>query len=211
MIRLFTLPGIQDASVSELIEMDKNYLNRITLRREIMSKYPETVLAADDSVKPAVDEFYIWLVGTYLPTRFPRMFTLQSSTEKTSAYLYNQVTDERLPLSPETKPIDTLRVMGGLIDDDLLFLLPSTDGDGYTLKGFVTCFPNGFNTAKKFDLKLRDIHKPVPKYREKLEKSMDRYFERIPVGKVVKRANVSGFSFFDIGFHEFDGNGLSRC
>lgn len=37
-----------------------------------------------------------------------------------------------------------------------------------------------------------DDHKgPVPRYKEKLQKSMDRYFTGIPVGKYVKRANVS--------------------
>lgn len=178
--------------------MDKNYLDRIMLRRKIMTEYPETVLAAEDCVKPAADEFYIWLLGTYLPTRFPRMFVLRSSTGEEPAFLRNLATNEDYPLVPEAKPLDTLRVMGGLIDDDLLILLPSKDGDGYTLKGFVTCFPNGFDTAKKLNLKLRDIHTPVPQYKEKLEKSMDRYFDRLKVGKFVKRANVS--QPFPVGF-----------
>ncbi|GLI78784.1 hypothetical protein PoHVEF18_007105 [Penicillium ochrochloron] len=96
--------------------MDKNYLECITLRKKIMAEHTETVLGAENCVKPA-------------------------------------------------------------------------DGDSVTLKGFVTCFPNGFNTAKKLNLKLRDIHTPVPQYKEKLEKSMDRFFDKLKVGKFVKRAN----------------------
>lgn len=188
---IWNFPGIQDTTVSELIEMDKNYLERITLRRKIMEEHPETVLAAEDNVKPAVDEFYIWLVGTYLPTRFPRMFQLRPSTENQSPYLHSLVTDEKYPLHPTEKPLNTLRAMGGLIEDDLLFLLPSDDGDGMALKGFVTCFPNGFNTAQKLNLRLRDIHHPVPQYKEKLEKSMDRFFEKLKLGKFIRRANVS--------------------
>lgn len=42
---------------------------------------------------------------------------------------------------------------------------------------------------EKASLKLRDIHAPVPGYKEKLELSMDRYFANLPVGKIVKRAN----------------------
>lgn len=156
-----------------------------------MAEHPETVLAAEDCVKPAVDEFYVWLVGTYLPMRFPRMFKLQPCTGEESAYLQSVVTNEKYSLRPKEKPLDTLRAMGGFVEDDVLFLLPSDDGDGYTLKGFVTCFPNGFNSAHKLNLKLRDIHKPVPQYKEKLEKSMDRYFDKLKVGKFVKRANVS--------------------
>lgn len=170
--------------------MDKTYLDRVMLRRKIMAVHPKTALAAENCVKPAVDEFYIWLLGTYLPTRFPRMFVLGPSIGPKPTHLKSLVTNEEYPLAPGINPLDTLRVLGGLVDDDLLFLLPSDDGDGYVLKGYVTCFPNGFDTAKKLNLKLRDIHTPVPHYKEKLEKSMDRYFDRLKVGKFVKRANV---------------------
>ncbi|KAH8692799.1 hypothetical protein BGW36DRAFT_362349 [Talaromyces proteolyticus] len=83
-----------------------------------------------------------------------------------------------------------LQDIGGLVEDDLLFLMPSEDGDGHAPKGFVTCFLNGFNTSKKLNLKLRDIHKPVPQYKERLEKNMDGFFDKLKVGNVVKRANV---------------------
>lgn len=170
--------------------MDKNYLQRITLRKKIMKEHPETVLAVENIAKPAIDEFYVWLLGNYLPTRFPLMFTLQSRKEQ-GRVLHCEVTGEEFPLDPDDSPMATLKILGGLVEDDFLFLLPSADGDGYTLKAFVTCFPNGFNTAEKLNLKLRDIHQPVPQYKEKLEKSMDRYFDRLKTGKFVKRANVS--------------------
>ena len=112
------------------------------------------------------------------------MFTL------TAAGLLNHVTSEFIPLTSPSDPIQALEVLGGNIDDDFLLLLPSDDGDGYMLKGFITCFPSGFNTKEKFGLKLRDIHKPVPGYKDKLEKSMDRFFDRIEVGKIVLRTNV---------------------
>jgi hypothetical protein len=185
-----TFAGIQDANISEIIEMDKNYLERITLRKKILAEHADTVLAAEDCVKAAVDEFYTWLVGTYLPTRYPTMFQILLATSDQSGYLHSLVINEQFPLLPHAHPRDTLRVMGGLIDDDLLFLMPSDDGDSVTLRGFVTCCPNGFNTAEKLNLKLRDIHTPVPHYKEKLEKSMDRFFDKIKVGKFVKRANV---------------------
>lgn len=186
----FVITGIQEGDISELIEMDKNYLERITLRKKIMAEYEETVLGAEECVKAAVDELYIWLAGTYLPTRFPTMFQLLPATSDEPGYLHSLVTDEQLSLLPPDDPKDTLRLIGGLVEDDLFFLMPSDDGDSVTLKGFVTCFPNGFNTAKKLNLKLRDIHTPVPQYKEKLEKSMDRFFDKLKVGKFIKRANV---------------------
>ncbi|CAG7946172.1 unnamed protein product [Penicillium salamii] len=205
--------SIQIATVDELIEMDKNYLERITLRESLVEQYPDQVSAADDSAKPAIDEFYIWLVGTYLPTRFPLMFQLQPQNEK-SQLLHCSVTGRDYSLEPDTSAIVTLRLMGGLVDDDLLFLLPSEDGDGYKLRAFVTCFPNGFNTAEKLNLKLRDIHKPVPQYKERLEKSMDRYLDRLKTGKFIKRANwtitTTNKLFTASGNHLYEGEAVAQ-
>lgn len=156
-----------------------------------MHENPEITLAADGCVKPAVDEFYTWLTSTYLPQRFPTIFQLRQSQCNMAECLYNIATDEEISLKPADYPLDTLRTLGGLIEDDLLFLLPSDDGDGLKLRGLVTCFPNGFNTAKKLNLKLRDIHTPVPQYKAKLEKSMDRFFEKLEPGRFITRANVS--------------------
>jgi hypothetical protein len=158
-----------------------------------MRDHHDIAIQAHPSIKPAVNELYTWLLSTYLPQRFPTMFKL------TPSHLLNLATSEYLPLSPPSDPIQTLGILGANIDDDFLLLLPSDDGDGYVLKGFVTCFPSGFNTKEKFGLKLRDIHGPVPGYKEKLERSMDRFFERLEVGKVVLRMNVRSKCWYVLG------------
>ncbi|KAK1149343.1 hypothetical protein N8T08_006566 [Aspergillus melleus] len=194
--------SIEKTTLSDLLAIDNTYLDRITLRRQIMAEHEETVLAANDDIAfPAIQEFYVWMLGTYLPDRYPDLFVLTADpnlpslpsprSSTANLYLYSKVTHESYPLTlPESTPgIDILRRLGGLVEDDILFLLPSADGDGYVLQAFVTCFPNGFDTRKKLGLKLRDIHIPVPGYKEKLERSMDRWFERLEVGTVVRRFN----------------------
>jgi hypothetical protein len=178
------LPGLSNSSLSELLEMDKNYVTRINLRKQIIKDHHDIAIQASPAIKPAIDELYTWLINTYLPTRFPTMFTLNPSS------LLNIATSQTLPLQPPSDPVKTFEILGGNLDEEFLLLLPDEDGDGYVLRGYVTCFPSGFNTKEKFGLKLRDIHKPVPGYKEKLEKSMDRFFDRLEVGKVVKRSNV---------------------
>lgn len=170
--------------------MDNRYLDRVMLRKEIMNKHPDIVLGAYPAAKMAVDELYTWLTSTYLPTRFPLMFEIQRHADGTK-HLWNNAAGEIVPLEPASSLEETLKWLGGLIEDDLLFLLPADDGDGYQLKAFVTCFPNGFNTKKKLGMKLREIHTPVPGYKAKLEKSMDRWFSKLKVGTYVKRYNVS--------------------
>jgi hypothetical protein len=182
--------GLSRHTVSDLIVMDRNYLSRIALRRQIMRAHPSTVLQAHLASIPAVNELYTFLFSTYLPQRFPRIFTLSPSS------LYNTATRRSIPLLPSQDPIETLSRIGENIDDDFLFLLKADDGDGYVLRAFVTCFPSGFDTEKKLGLRLRDIHGPVPGYKEKLEKSMDRFFDRLEVGKMVGRANVRSFFLY---------------
>jgi hypothetical protein len=59
------------------------------------------------------------------------------------------------------------------------------------LTAFINCFPSGFNTRSKLNQLLAAIHAPVPGYAAKLEKSMDRFFANLPMGKIVKRSNWS--------------------
>jgi len=114
--------------------------------------------------------------------------------QKRKGDLHNLATGDFLPLLPSSDPEKSLEILGENVDEDLLLLLPpKSEDDGaveYRLQGYVVCFPSGFDTAKKFGMTLRDIHGPVPGYREKLARSMDRFFERLEVGKVVGRCNV---------------------
>jgi hypothetical protein len=166
--------------------MDNTYTSRIALRRSLISDRSEDVLAANPIIEPSILEFYRWMTRTYLPMRFPTVFRLSTSTNS----LKNLVTGEELPLVPAAAK-QALEIIGQNVDDDFLFLLPTAAEDKYRLEGFVTCFPSGFNTPQKLGMSLRDIHGPVPGYAQKLEKSMDRFFAALPVGKIVRRTNWS--------------------
>lgn len=174
--------------------MDNTYLERLAIRRQLIKDEGKYVVAANDTIKPAADEFYKWMTAVYLPRRFPTIFKLilQPGTSRTA--LRNLATDEDIPLQPPTSVTEALSILGSHVDDEFLFLRPSTDpaDEGkYRLEGFVNCFPSGFDTFAKLGLKLADIHTPVPGYAAKLERSMDRFFASLPVGKIVRRHNWS--------------------
>ncbi|KAF9638564.1 hypothetical protein BFW01_g9461 [Lasiodiplodia theobromae] len=197
--------AVERSSISELIEMDRNYLDRITWRQRIIRDHAATVVGAHSAAAgPAIHEFYVWLLGTYLPTRFPRMFELVypsppspataekggSGSTATVRIMRSLVTGEEFGVEPPpADPVEALKVIGRLVDDDVQILTREEDGDGYAMRGFVTCCPSGFDMSKKLGLKLRDIHTGVPGYKQKLEMSMDRFFDRLEVGTVVKRVN----------------------
>jgi hypothetical protein len=220
--------------MSELLQMDETYLSRIQLRRQIMKSHAEATLACNLVAEPATFELYEWLVGTYLPRRFPTCFELvnprtvsgdgefekqhqQRQEQSKPTHLLNKTTFEHIPLQT-TSPLTALRALGSHIDTDFLVLLSKqTEGNeenkpqlAYHLEAFTTTFPSGFSTLSKLSLPLSAIHTPVPQYGRKIGKSMDRFFARLETGKLVCRANwtitTTPDLFVESGthFHGFD-------
>ncbi|OAG08116.1 uncharacterized protein CC84DRAFT_1114332, partial [Paraphaeosphaeria sporulosa] len=182
--------ALENTTMSDLVAMDNTYESRIKLRSDLIRENQHDVLAHRPVVGPAVLEFYTWMLE-YLPSRFPTVYT------RTPSGLLNTITNLTLPQNI-TDTEQALSLLGSNVDTDFLFLLPipATDSDPppsegtkYHLEGFITCFPSGFSTRSKLGLSLAAIHTPVPGYATKLQKSMDRFFAALPVGRIVKRHN----------------------
>lgn len=205
--------ALQRCDPSTLVVMDSTYLERINLRRQLMKTHREVTLGANAIATSAVAQLYDWLMPVYLPTRFPDMFQLRRSQ------LYAKVTDETFPafydivaqnvsretaaasahdpaIAAATTAEEALRTLSSIIDMEFAILLPrrpqsNDERIGYVLEADALVSPNGFNTRFKLSLPLAAIHGPVRGYAKKLEKSMDRYFERLKVGKWVQLSNWS--------------------
>lgn len=61
--------------------MDKTYLDRIRLRRQLIENHGNTVVDADKIISLAVNEFYTWMTGTDLLLRCPMMFQVVQNTD----------------------------------------------------------------------------------------------------------------------------------
>ncbi|KAI0385685.1 hypothetical protein F5Y04DRAFT_244452 [Hypomontagnella monticulosa] len=174
--------GLKSTTPSELIVIDRNYLSRIRERQATMTKHENHTLGCIPSGTDAVKEAYSYLIGDYLPTRYPTLF------ERDGKSFRNRVTGNCLPLVPPNDPIATLRSLGETVEDDMFFLRETPDGHQCT--AFVCCCPSGFDPTTKIGKLLKDIHEPVPSY-EKIGASMERFFSRLEVGKSVSRINWS--------------------
>ena len=190
--------SLESTTPSSLLELDSTYATRLPLRTHFLRAHRPETLACNPAATPAVAELYTWLTRTYLPARFPSVF------EPRASGLWNAATGDVMPFEAVGAE-GALEVLGRNVDTDFLVLLPeATEGAGgesgkgqkngqrqekYVLQAFVTAFPAGFRTRAKLGLRLADIHGPVPGYAEKLEKSMDRFFASLVVGRVVKRWN----------------------
>lgn len=158
-----SLQALEKLEISDLVLIDQTYLNRINLRKRLIRQYRDVVIQPGPiRAQPSVDELYSWMLGTYLPTRFPTMFTLvqpQSfSRATTGPELKSLVTSEAWPVEPPQDVIQALEILGTVVDVDWLFMIPAEDGDGYVLGAFIACYPNGFAWKNMIGKKLRDIH-----------------------------------------------------
>ncbi|KIV94918.1 hypothetical protein PV10_02638 [Exophiala mesophila] len=193
--------ALENLDPTDLLLMDNTYASRIKYRQTIMSTQGKHAVDVHDdvTVRPAVVELYQYLMGTYLPLRFPTMFKLhETDYEQGKTFmLENLVTKAIFPaiVAPQTKTTTLLETLGRTVDEDFLFLHPEEGEDvkdpKYVLQAYVCICPSGWDPVEKLGLRLASIHTPVPKYSDKLEASMDRYFAALPVGKYVQRKNWS--------------------
>ncbi|KAI4929956.1 hypothetical protein J4E85_004577 [Alternaria conjuncta] len=186
------ITALENTTLNNLLAVDNTYCTRLQIRTKLLNQEHHEVIACNPEAVPAVQELYEWLIGTYLPQRFPSLYRITESGK----HLRNHVTDTLIPLHMPNGE-EALEILGANIDTEFLLLTPSpptsspTVPTKYVLTAFVNCFPSGFNTRSKLGQLLADIHAPVPGYAAKLEKSMDRFFANLPVGKIVKRSNWS--------------------
>ncbi|RAH45023.1 heme-dependent oxidative N-demethylase family protein [Aspergillus brunneoviolaceus CBS 621.78] len=235
--------ALSNLDFSTLIPIDKTYRSRLAYRQSLLSKYPSVVVGVTPTAETegslahsAVRELYEFVLGVYLPTRYPGVFDLIDSpgsssrsssslgpesstsdekeegglaeptatTEKKPKYLLNRITNHSIPTKCPTSAREALTTLGTVVDEDFLILLPTSqvgppygdeekkaEEDEYTLQAYTTFYPAGFDTREKLGCTLSAIHDPVPRYKEKLEKSMDRFFARLEVGRFVQRVNWS--------------------
>jgi hypothetical protein len=176
--------ALRPDTLSDLIIMDKNYHDRVRLRARLLAQQGATVHGCLPRGRDAVREVYGFLLGVFLPRRYPAMFRLSAD----GTAFQNLVTGASHPLEPPRDAGEALRVIGTTVEEDM-FVLSQTP-DGHVSDAFVCCFPSGFDPSEKLGKLLRDIHGPVPSY-DKIGPSMERFFARLKVGKSVKRSNVS--------------------
>lgn len=176
--------ALQSDAPSNLITIDKDYLDRVNLRRGLIRQHGQKVHGCVLGGQEAVRELYAFLMGRYLPTRFPTIFQLSSDKGK----VCNVATGKTHPTAATVDSAAALRAMGETVEEDM-FLLHDTP-QGHKSVAFVCCFAGGFDPSTKLGKGLKDIHGPVPSF-DKIGPSMERFFSKLQVGKNVKRLNVS--------------------
>ncbi|KAE8148872.1 hypothetical protein BDV25DRAFT_168191 [Aspergillus avenaceus] len=207
--------AIENVDANDLILFDNTYVERISLRCSLLQQHREDVIGVTDisntQIQTSIKELYNYLFAYYLPTRYPSIFHTYQD-EKRTAITKNLITNQTFPAAADKSiPIQSaLETICQNIDEDFFILLPddphNPEETTYTLKSYSACFPSGFKPIDKLGKKLADIHGPVPGYKAKLQKSMDRFFAKLQPGRFVKRVNW-GITVDEELYSNFDKSG----
>lgn len=192
--------GIKNLSKDpeEFILIEKTHKERTNLRKKLCEQHFDKILNVvedEDRVVFAVREYYE-KVTQFLLDRYPHYFKIINDPTKTpSKQIYNSISDEYMPLDGSNIPPKLLlQHIGANIEEDVFILLkndPTNPDEEYHLKANYNAFPGGFNAPRAFNQAISVVHAPIPQYRERLQLSMTRFFNRLEPQHMWYRTNWS--------------------
>ncbi|KAF2086487.1 hypothetical protein K490DRAFT_74428 [Saccharata proteae CBS 121410] len=162
------------------LELQSNYAETIRQRQEIFAKVGHRVLNGLPGSELACKEL-MEMCLQFICARYPQYFRLD--LEK--MVLYNGI----LKTETHIKKEHPLRVILDNIPEDFGIMLRDPTNGYYFLRAGLICSSLGWDLGSKMGMRLDEIHQPIPDYKEKMQKSMDRYFAKKAVDKPIQRGS----------------------
>ncbi|KAK4706070.1 hypothetical protein P7C70_g119, partial [Phenoliferia sp. Uapishka_3] len=161
----------QPMEINHWIEIDKDYLRDVNMKRAVIEEHKEKTLNSLPENDDGAAELLETLVD-YLPKRYPLLFEpLQGGG------IWNKITDEKFPDIDKLEGVPALMVVSRLVQDDFLMGKERADGHVY-FTGGVVAHPGFYDFSKRINKSLFDIHEGVPQFNEKMLKSVERTLKR---------------------------------
>ncbi|CAF1196073.1 unnamed protein product [Rotaria sp. Silwood1] len=180
----FVTMGLRRLDLDDWIELDNQWTRfheekKARLATERASRLCKTAPEAQDAALETME-----LLSEYLVCRYPSLFEFDFSSEHKQIRI--KTTGELYPIESD----DPLKYAGLLIQDDLALMIEGPDGK-YYLKAGSIILPGFWRLEDKFNMPLAQIHisGDVPKFKEKLQFSMERFFQKLTPESSVIRHN----------------------
>ncbi|KAL8899947.1 MAG: hypothetical protein Q9207_005937 [Kuettlingeria erythrocarpa] len=165
------------------LELEQNYVKSIAERKELFAKFGKMMLDYLPGSELACKEL-MEIALQFLCARYPQYFSLSCSDEKGYVFQNGILKNETV-----IKDMHPLHVLLENVPEDFAVMLRNPDDGCYYLRAGVLCSSLGWNLASKLGMQLKEIHKPIPDYKEKMEFSMDRYFSKMPTARAIQRGS----------------------
>lgn len=161
------------------LELHSNYKSAVTERLVLFQRHGKRILDSLPGSELACTEL-VQCAAQFLCVRYPQCFSLSSCSER---LLHNRILEKTSSLV-NTPP---LQILINHIPEDFAILERNTETGRYFFTAGVICSSIGWDLGSKLGKELSDIHKPVPFYAQRMAKSMDRWFAKVPTDGPIQR------------------------
>ncbi|TGO27713.1 hypothetical protein BPAE_0038g00590 [Botrytis paeoniae] len=179
-----TSMGLKRLDKSNWLTIDSTYLPEHELRASLLETHGSCVLQVLPPAVPATYEL-LEMVIEFLLDRYPDDFSLVDENT-----ILNKLTGEQSIIGSKCKnPLETAARLC-MEDFNLLLQNPSEEDGEWKLMASATLFPAGWKLQERIGSSMAVLHKPVPGWKEKLGKSVNRYFTHLTPRTCMERSNL---------------------
>ena len=158
----------KQCDLNNWLDVDSSYLDFHKIRKQLIANKKSDVIQClpdtDKSCKQAVD-----LICKYLMAKYPFMFVLKNDS------ICNKITGESFNLNTNK---NYLEIAATLATEDFNILRKYATGK-YHLVASATLFPVGWSLKQKIGYPIEELHRPVPKWSDKINKDKELKFADI--------------------------------
>ncbi|TWU72077.1 hypothetical protein ED733_003705 [Metarhizium rileyi] len=175
--------GLRTIAADEWIELDNEFPKYHADKAARIHERGDKCTRTDPDAFPAAIELLEELTD-YLPARYPSLF------KRTRVGIDNLWSGESVNTVERPLREDPMALCARLVQDDLALLLEQPDGTYRLLAGCIL-LAGFWRLSDKFGMSLSDIHTSgnVPFFREKLERGMVKFFQRMNPDTIHGRNN----------------------
>jgi hypothetical protein len=162
------------------LEVENSYVSRVKERQELFRDHGSKVLDYLPGSELVCKELMEMCLQFYC-ARYPSYFSLSANNKN----FHNRI----LGTDTEIKRFHPLHILLNNVPEDFAIVLRNEDDGMYYFRAGVICSSLGWNVGTKIGMQLKDIHAPIPDYKEKMSFSMDRYFSKMPTNAPIQRGS----------------------
>ena len=156
------------------LELENTYIERIAERKGLFEKYGKLVLNYLPGSELGCKEIMETALQ-FLCARYPQYFSLEYRRDRGHVFKNGILRTQTV-----IKNMHPLHVLLDNVPEDFAIMLRNPEDGLYYFRAGLLCSSLGWNVDTKLGMQLKEIHSPIPDYKEKMELSMDRWVSSSP-------------------------------
>ena len=150
------------------LELERDYASRIADRKRLFAAHGEMILKALPGSELGCKEIMEHALQFYC-ARYPQYFRLHRSPSE--GYVFHNFILQSMTVISSMQP---LHVLLEHVPEDFAVMMRNPEDGEYYFRAGIICSALGWSLKTKLGLSLKQIHGPIPDYKEKIQLSMDR-------------------------------------